>query len=120
MTENTQHSPGMDPHPPTTGSLRQVHAARVSITGLDKSYGSNHVLKGIDLEIFPGQVTCILGDNGAGKSTLMGRILYELGIMDEKRRVANERASGKIGKSSFSWAWEFDGTTEERERWAIN
>ncbi|KIP09197.1 hypothetical protein PHLGIDRAFT_68070 [Phlebiopsis gigantea 11061_1 CR5-6] len=52
----------------------------------------------------------------AGKSTLMGRLLYELGIMDEKKRVANERASSKIGKSSFSWAWEFDGTTEERDR----
>ncbi|KAI0698632.1 P-loop containing nucleoside triphosphate hydrolase protein [Cytidiella melzeri] len=46
----------------------------------------------------------------------MGRLLYELGKMDEKKRIANERASGKIGKSSFSWAWEFDGTTEERER----
>ncbi|KAI0347453.1 hypothetical protein BDW22DRAFT_1321345 [Trametopsis cervina] len=46
----------------------------------------------------------------------MGRLLYELGRMDEKKRVANERASSKIGKSSFSWAWEFDGTTEERER----
>ena len=47
----------------------------------------------------------------------MGRMLYELGKVDEKERVANERASGKIGKSSFSWAWQMDGTTEERERW---
>ena len=56
------------------------------------------------------------GHVDAGKSTLMGRLLYELGKMDEKKRIANERASGKIGKSSFSWAWEFDGTSEERER----
>ncbi|KAH9050142.1 EF Tu GTP binding domain-containing protein [Lactarius hengduanensis] len=46
----------------------------------------------------------------------MGRLLYELGRVDEKIKVANERASGKIGKGSFSWAWQFDGTTEERER----
>ena len=52
----------------------------------------------------------------AGKSTLMGRLLYELGYIDEKRRISNERASSKIGKSSFSWAWELDGTLEERER----
>ncbi|ETW84471.1 hypothetical protein HETIRDRAFT_63200 [Heterobasidion irregulare TC 32-1] len=46
----------------------------------------------------------------------MGRLLYELGRVDEKRKVANERASDKIGKGSFSWAWELDGTSEERER----
>ena len=46
----------------------------------------------------------------------MGRLLYELGRMDEKKRIANERGSSKLGKSSFSWAWELDGTTEERER----
>ncbi|KAI0796510.1 P-loop containing nucleoside triphosphate hydrolase protein [Abortiporus biennis] len=46
----------------------------------------------------------------------MGRLLYELGRLDEKTKVANERASSKIGKSSFSWAWNLDGTTEERER----
>ncbi|KAF8351199.1 EF Tu GTP binding domain-containing protein [Amanita rubescens] len=46
----------------------------------------------------------------------MGRLLYELGRLDEKTRVSNERASGKLGKSSFSWAWNFDGTAEERER----
>ncbi|KAI0069143.1 EF Tu GTP binding domain-containing protein [Artomyces pyxidatus] len=46
----------------------------------------------------------------------MGRLLYELGRVDEKTRISNERASDKIGKGSFSWAWELDGTTEERER----
>lgn len=46
----------------------------------------------------------------------MGRLLYELGRLDEKTRTANERGSSKVGKSSFSWAWGLDGTTEERER----
>lgn len=57
-----------------------------------------------------------VGHVDAGKSTLMGRLLYELGRVDDKTRKAHERASSKIGKSSFSWAWELDGTTEERER----
>lgn len=48
----------------------------------------------------------------------MGRMLYELGRVDEKEKTANERASNKMGKSSFSWAWQLDGTTEERERFA--
>ena len=59
------------------------------------------------------------GHVDAGKSTLMGRLLYELGRLDEKTRRANERASEKIGKSSFSWAWGLDGTVEERERLAV-
>jgi elongation factor 1 alpha-like protein len=58
-----------------------------------------------------------IGHVDAGKSTLMGRLLYELGRVDEKTRIANERGSNKIGKGSFSWAWELDGTSEERERW---
>ncbi|MDC7103043.1 ATP-binding cassette domain-containing protein [Corynebacterium falsenii] len=43
----------------------------IELRDATKDYGDVHVLKGIDLEIFPGQVTCILGDNGAGKSTLI-------------------------------------------------
>ncbi|KAJ7233141.1 EF Tu GTP binding domain-containing protein [Mycena haematopus] len=58
----------------------------------------------------------VIGHVDAGKSTLMGRLLYELGRMDERARIANERNSIKVGKSSFSWAWGLDGTTEERER----
>ncbi|KAI0269328.1 EF Tu GTP binding domain-containing protein [Gloeopeniophorella convolvens] len=45
-----------------------------------------------------------------------GGFLYELGRIDERTKVANERASNKIGKGSFAWAWQLDGTTEERER----
>ena len=59
----------------------------------------------------------VTGHVDAGKSTLMGRLLYELGRVDEKTRIANERGSSKAGKSSFSWAWELDGTAEERERY---
>ncbi|KAJ3506778.1 hypothetical protein NLJ89_g6680 [Agrocybe chaxingu] len=58
----------------------------------------------------------VIGHVDAGKSTLMGRLLYELGRLDEKTKRSNERGSEKIGKSSFSWAWSLDGTTEERER----
>lgn len=49
----------------------------------------------------------------------MGRMLYELGKIDEKEKTANERASNKLGKGSFSWAWQLDGTIEERERYGF-
>ena len=41
----------------------------ITIRNLYKSYGSKQVLKGINLDIFPGQVIGYIGPNGAGKST---------------------------------------------------
>ncbi len=46
----------------------------------------------------------------------MGRLLYELGLVDERKRMQNDRESNRIGKGSFTWAWEMDGTAEERAR----
>ncbi|PFG19239.1 amino acid ABC transporter ATP-binding protein [Serinibacter salmoneus] len=43
----------------------------VSITGLHKSFGDNHVLRGIDLEVAQGDVVCLIGPSGSGKSTLL-------------------------------------------------
>ena len=49
----------------------------IEVEGLHRSFGSVHALKGIDLEVDPGEVHGLLGPNGAGKTTLM-RILSGL------------------------------------------
>jgi D-xylose transport system ATP-binding protein len=43
----------------------------LDIRQLNKSFGPVHVLHDIDLAIYPGEVTALVGDNGAGKSTLV-------------------------------------------------
>lgn len=43
----------------------------LSLRGVNKSFGPVHVLKDVDLDIYSGQVTALVGDNGAGKSTLI-------------------------------------------------
>ena len=43
----------------------------VSIRDLHKRYGDTEVLKGIDMEVKPGEVISIIGPSGAGKSTLL-------------------------------------------------
>ena len=43
----------------------------VKAEGVHKSFGRTEVLKGIDLEVRPGEVMCVIGPSGSGKSTLL-------------------------------------------------
>jgi urea transport system ATP-binding protein len=42
----------------------------LSIEGLELGYGGSIVLRGVDLQVEPGQVVCLMGRNGVGKTTL--------------------------------------------------
>jgi D-xylose transport system ATP-binding protein len=50
---------------------QSVSTPILSLRGVNKSFGPVHVLKNVDLDVYSGQVTALVGDNGAGKSTLI-------------------------------------------------
>jgi D-xylose transport system ATP-binding protein len=43
----------------------------LALRGVNKSFGPVNVLRNVDLDIYAGKVTALVGDNGAGKSTLI-------------------------------------------------
>ena len=49
-----------------------MNGAVLQATGLNKSYGKNHVLRDLDLAVEPGKIYGLIGRNGAGKTTLLG------------------------------------------------
>lgn len=49
---------------------QQATPARVDMVNITKTYGSIRSLRGVNLQLAPGEVLGLVGDNGAGKSTL--------------------------------------------------
>lgn len=47
----------------------------IQIKNLTKSFNKQEVLKGIDLELFKGSITAVMGPNGSGKTTLLKCVL---------------------------------------------
>ena len=83
------------------------HAAgavpRMRVRGIRKTFGSNQALRGVDLDLWPGECLGLVGDNGAGKSTFT-KILAGTYIADEGTiEIDGERV-------------EYSGPAEARER----
>ena len=47
----------------------------LNVRNLHSYYGKSHILQGVDLELAPGRMTCLLGRNGVGKSTTLKSIM---------------------------------------------
>src|SRR6476660_5039010 len=66
----------------------------ISIRGLYKSFGSNHVLRGIDLDIYKGENVVVLGRSGTGKSVLIkiiaGLLKPDSGVVNVLGKVVDK------------------------------
>ncbi|MBA2950396.1 amino acid ABC transporter ATP-binding protein [Streptomyces himalayensis] len=65
----------------------------VRARGVRKSYGDTEVLSGIDLDVEPGAVACIIGPSGSGKSTFL-RCVNHLEKIDAGRLEVDGRLVG--------------------------
>jgi simple sugar transport system ATP-binding protein len=48
-----------------------MSAALMQLQGVSRTFGNNLALNQVSIDVYPGEVHCLLGDNGAGKSTLI-------------------------------------------------
>jgi phospholipid/cholesterol/gamma-HCH transport system ATP-binding protein len=95
--------------------------AIIKTENLHKSFGENHVLRGITLDFPPGTTTVILGGSGSGKSVLMkhligllmpdeGKVIVEGQDITVLRGEEMNRVRSKFGMV-FQWAALFDSMT---------
>lgn len=73
----------------------------IQLEGITKSFGSLHVLKGIDLTIDKGEVVSIVGPSGAGKTTLL-QIMGTLDKPDSGRIVLNGTEVNRLKEKELS------------------
>jgi lipoprotein-releasing system ATP-binding protein len=82
--------------------------------GIHKHYGQLHVLKGVDLDLQPGELVTLVGASGAGKSTL----LQILGTLDDadagevsfdgsSLRAMNERQKSDFRNQKVGFVFQF-------------
>jgi phosphate transport system ATP-binding protein len=78
------------------GLLRPSSAgAKIDVEGMNFYYGSNRVLDGINLKVFPNQVTAFIGPSGCGKSTFLRSLNRMNDIIPGTRVEGSVRIDGQ-------------------------
>src|SRR5436190_5275864 len=73
-----------------------MNPPRLTLQAIDKRFGPTHALRGVDLELRPGEVHALVGENGAGKSTLM-KVLSGAVAPDAGQMVLNGQPYAPTG-----------------------
>ena len=78
----------------------------VRYQGVHAHYGAIHALRGVDLEVLPGEIVTLIGANGAGKSTLMmtlfGHPAASAGRIDYRGQDITRQATHRIARQGLS------------------
>jgi len=65
----------------------------IQVRGLHQQFGSNHVLRGVDMDIYKGETLVLLGGSGGGKSVLLKHLLGLLQAEEGTIEVEGENIS---------------------------
>jgi phospholipid/cholesterol/gamma-HCH transport system ATP-binding protein len=97
--------------------------AKIEMTGVNKSFGSNHVLKGIDLSVAPRESVAIIGTSGCGKSVtlkcLNGLVTPESGSIkiDGQEILGQGRAALEAMRQRFGMTFQFGALFDSLPVW---
>jgi lipoprotein-releasing system ATP-binding protein len=86
----------------------------IKATNIHRSFGELEILKGISLEVQPGEIISIMGASGAGKSTFLqilgtldkanqGEVFYD----DQEVLKLNDKALSKFRNSNIGFVFQF-------------
>ncbi|MCI6843617.1 MAG: ATP-binding cassette domain-containing protein, partial [Coriobacteriaceae bacterium] len=87
-------------------SSHEAEGALLSVRDICKAFGSNYVLKGVSLDLMPGEAIALVGGNGAGKSTLM-KIIMGIYTQDcgeiyiEGRKIEHNSTREALSNSTY-------------------
>ncbi len=69
----------------------------IHIEGMHLSFGNHQVLKGIDLDIRPGELFAFLGPSGSGKSTFVTHDQEEANTIADRMAVLDQGVIQQVG-----------------------
>ena len=87
----------------------------ITTKDIDVSFGSLHVLKGVNLEVKPQEVVCIIGPSGSGKSTFLRSLIHLEHIDNGIIEIEGKEITHKENKSS-----KLHISTKERRKRLLN
>lgn len=83
-------------------------SALLRLSGVEKSFGANHVLQGVDIDVSPGKSLVVIGGSGSGKSVMLknalglmtpdkGKIAFDEKDVTRSKGKAREAMRARIG-----------------------
>lgn len=124
-TKKPSQRPVKQPPQPSPGHSSGDKSVNAVVQGVENTTIEEAKVKGKNLDVMaeferskPKNAAnfVVIGHVDAGKSTLMGRLLYDLKVVDQRTLEKYRKEAERIGKASFALAWVLDQGTEERNR----